>query len=728
MQRCPYTSRTYITDLSPDDLDHDTDMPRNRGVRGSRRVTTHLASHSPRPRPSSRVHERVSVESVSRETSSSPDPLDVISNTSSRNRNSDRGQSLCIDEEEPQSDPPATASSPSASGEESGNSEKGEEEFDYELERLEERRRSSASSPSQIKNDHDRNDSSDQNNENKRYPIDNNDEDEWAIFREADTGDDSEESASDKQSDSAPTTSVIRPKSPPFHPHPFTLIPSPRTTESAMSSPNASHSTSNGLSDSLGVAEQRTIGNTQETPDQVKVTPADGTSEERGTSNAAIEAFSTAREEGEVSTEDPAVDIRVSEEEGPTETSLVTEGRDEATLDTDEQSVDVPVGNVGEQEATLPESLDTDTLQDVQGQAERQQRGVLPTHDKAGPEMLDHRADDALTQNTDAAPSTMEEGQGGQSSDAVMGVEMTVDEGSTDNRPVTGQGQIAGSAEGGASQETSATLPAEQDTTSIENATADDTTPHASAAQGNVEPVPKSDLVIASDSSRDQNPISTIVDAPTSDAMDIDEPIKSSTSSTPAASSPRVMEEGEEELDEDDILPASDPAIDEDNDVDMEDASATAAAPTPSDSGTGTGTPSVKAKPGPKKKATTAKAKPQQATKAITAAAKKAAGKTTKAKTKVDDLKPAKKSKTSRDTPVSTRLLLYCDLPSTTISSSCQDSVHGTSVSVASAEMARQDSVDSTTDRIWCICRKRESEDDDDVMMVGCESYVASPR
>ena len=36
----------------------------------------------------------------------------------------------------------------------------------------------------------------------------------------------------------------------------------------------------------------------------------------------------------------------------------------------------------------------------------------------------------------------------------------------------------------------------------------------------------------------------------------------------------------------------------------------------------------------------------------------------------------------------------------------------------------RQASSEPVNDKIYCICRKRESEDDDEVMMVGCEAYV----
>jgi hypothetical protein len=44
------------------------------------------------------------------------------------------------------------------------------------------------------------------------------------------------------------------------------------------------------------------------------------------------------------------------------------------------------------------------------------------------------------------------------------------------------------------------------------------------------------------------------------------------------------------------------------------------------------------------------------------------------------------------------------------------------SAPVPPPEAVRQGTPDSTTDRRWCVCRKRESEDDDEVTMVGCES------
>lgn len=48
--------------------------------------------------------------------------------------------------------------------------------------------------------------------------------------------------------------------------------------------------------------------------------------------------------------------------------------------------------------------------------------------------------------------------------------------------------------------------------------------------------------------------------------------------------------------------------------------------------------------------------------------------------------------------------------------------MNGTSASAASVEMTRQDS----SDKVYCVCRKRESDDDDEVTMIQCESYVAS--
>lgn len=138
-----------------------------------------------------------------------------------------------------------------------------------------------------------------------------------------------------------------------------------------------------------------------------------------------------------------------------------------------------------------------------------------------------------------------------------------------------------------------------------------------------------------------------------SDIMDVDQPISTPAAEIPAPTSPRVVEEGEEELGDDDRQPQSDGIVEEENDVDvdMEDASASASAAvaTPSDSGT----PSVKGKPGPKKKPTAKPKAKQQSTKGATKKDKDP--KPTKAKTKVDDLKApaAKKSKLSRDTPVS---------------------------------------------------------------------------
>lgn len=52
-----------------------------------------------------------------------------------------------------------------------------------------------------------------------------------------------------------------------------------------------------------------------------------------------------------------------------------------------------------------------------------------------------------------------------------------------------------------------------------------------------------------------------------------------------------------------------------------------------------------------------------------------------------------------------------------------KESNYPSSASVAStSSKPAEDAPDPTSDRTYCVCRKKESEDDEDVLMVGCES------